>query len=66
MLELVEGRDYLTYRKAENKIPNMIAKTLIDQCSAFLKTLNKQYQNAAIHRNHSRAAANMTRPTITV
>lgn len=43
-----------------------MAKTLIDQCSAFLKTLYKQYQNAAIHRNHSRVAANMRRPTMAV
>lgn len=43
-----------------------MAKTLIVQCSAFWKTFQRQYMNAAIHKNHSRKAAIMTTPTMDV
>ncbi len=34
------------------------------KCSALMKTLTKQYRNAASHRNHSRKAADRTNPMI--
>ncbi len=44
----------------------MTARTLIVQCSAFLKTLYRQYKNAAIHKNHSNRAASIITPIIAV
>ncbi|KAK5628039.1 hypothetical protein RRF57_003753 [Xylaria bambusicola] len=56
----------LPYRKAKNRMDMMTARTLMVQCSAFLKTLYRQYMKAAIHKNHSRTAASMITPTIAV
>lgn len=36
------------------------------QCSAFMKTLTRQYMKAAIHRNHSNNAMSITIPTMIV
>ena len=55
-----------TYRSRKKAVPMKTARTLTVQCSAFWKTFHKQYMKAATHKNHSRKAANMTRPTMLV
>ena len=54
---------YLSRRKAT---PTTNASSRTVQCSAFTKTFQRQYMKAAIHRNHSRKAANITTPMMAV
>jgi hypothetical protein len=53
-----------TYRSKKKRIPKKTDKIRTLTCSAFWKTLTRQYVKAATQRNHSRRAASMTPPTI--
>jgi hypothetical protein len=58
-----KGIPYLNNKKA---VPTRTERSRIVQCSAFMNTFTKQYMKAAIHKNHSNTAANMTKPTMAV
>lgn len=63
MAQWYDGETYLKMAKADPIITHSIR---MDQCSAFKKTLARQYMNAANQRNHSKKAISMISPTIDV